>query len=244
MTKPVLYGVIGGTIGLVALGGLVFWLRSRSVEEGSLGLPSSRTTQQQATDIPSTGQAPWEGMDAQKAKDADLDGITDDRERGLGTDVFKADTDGDGFSDYEEVELMKTDPLKPDPATASGRPGLEGYKGPGNATPDTRPLEEIRASGQGTSTVRTSPEVEQVGSGPLDDPDKDGLSNQDEQTIGTNPRVPDSDRDGLSDGDEVKKYKTNPLNPDSDNDGFYDAQEIEKGYNPLGSGMCANPSCL
>ncbi len=242
MTKPVLYGIVGGTIGLVALGGLVFWLRSRSIEEGSLALPSSSSTQ--VNDIPKTGQAPWAGVEAQKAIDADLDGITDDREKGLGTDVFKADSDGDGFSDYEEIELMKTDPLKPDAAKASGRPGLDNYQGPGTSTPDTRPIEEIRGSGSVGSSASTSPEVVTVGSGPLDDPDKDGMANQDEQTIGTNPRVADSDRDGLSDGDEVKKYKTNPLNPDSDNDGFYDAQEIEKGYNPLGSGMCKNSACI
>jgi outer membrane protein OmpA-like peptidoglycan-associated protein len=48
------------------------------------------------------------------AKDSDADGLTDDEERRIGTDPYKADTDGDGLSDYQEVKEYKTDPLNPD----------------------------------------------------------------------------------------------------------------------------------
>lgn len=49
---------------------------------------------------------------------------------------------------------------------------------------------------------------------PLDS-DKDGLSDSDERSFGTNPSDVDTDNDSLSDYDEIFKYKTNPLENDS-----------------------------
>ena len=43
-----------------------------------------------------------EGID--KGKDTDSDGLTDDQENYFGTDVNKADTDGDGYNDGDEVK--------------------------------------------------------------------------------------------------------------------------------------------
>lgn len=43
------------------------------------------------------------------------------------------------------------------------------------------------------------------------DYDKDGLSDSDERSFGTNPNDVDTDDDSLSDYDEIFKYKTNPL---------------------------------
>ncbi len=64
------------------------------------------------------------------------------------------------------------------------------------------------------------------------DDDKDGLSNSEELTNGTNPNNLDTDGDGLNDAEEIK-HKTNPLLADTDNDGLNDAQEIKKKTNPL-----------
>lgn len=61
-----------------------------------------------------------------------------------------------------------------------------------------------------------------------DDPDKDGLTTDEERKLGTDPCNPDTDNDGLSDGDEVFKYKTDPMRSDSDGDGLYDFDEIFK----------------
>ncbi len=58
------------------------------------------------------------------------------------------------------------------------------------------------------------------------DDDKDGLTLDEEETLGTDPNRADTDSDGLNDGDEVNKYKTNPLNNDSDGDGLKDNDEI------------------
>jgi len=42
----------------------------------------------------------------------------------------------------------------------------------------------------------------------------------------------DEDRDGLSNGDEIT-HGTDPFNPDTDGDGFLDGAEVEAGSNPL-----------
>jgi len=44
--------------------------------------------------------------------------------------------------------------------------------------------------------------------------------------------IVDSDKDGLSDDLELK-LGTDPNNPDSDNDGYQDGEEVFNGYNPL-----------
>ena len=65
----------------------------------------------------------------------------------------------------------------------------------------------------------------QVSGGDLDS-DGDGLLDNKEAEIGTDPFNPDTDGDGLSDGEEVNLYRTDPLNPDSDWDGLKDGAEI------------------
>ncbi len=63
--------------------------------------------------------------------------------------------------------------------------------------------------------------------GPIDS-DGDGLSDDYELKIGTDPLNPDTDGDGLKDGEEVLVYKTDPLNPDSDYDMLKDGEEVRK----------------
>ena len=64
--------------------------------------------------------------------------------------------------------------------------------------------------------------------GPNADNDNDGLTNGEENELGTDPDVADTDGDGLSDGAEFKEYKTDPMKADSDNDGLNDYDEIKK----------------
>ena len=67
------------------------------------------------------------------------------------------------------------------------------------------------------------------------DTDKDGLSDDEEKKIGSDPNDADSDDDGVIDGDEPKGSEDsdgdgliNILDPDSDNDGLFDGTELSK----------------
>lgn len=70
----------------------------------------------------------------------------------------------------------------------------------------------------------------------LEDLDRDGLSNRDEYTRGTDLRNRDTDGDGILDGEEViagaDGFITNPLLADSDGDGVRDGLEIATGSDP------------
>jgi hypothetical protein len=56
--------------------------------------------------------------------------------------------------------------------------------------------------------------------------DGDGLFDDQEFTLSTNPILSDTDDDGLSDSYEVNTSSTNPLDNDSDNDGLLDGAEV------------------
>lgn len=68
------------------------------------------------------------------------------------------------------------------------------------------------------------------------DVDGDGLSNDAELAIGTNPRSPDTDDDSIADGEEVVAgtdgFVTDPLQRDTDADTVDDAFEIALGLDP------------
>lgn len=65
------------------------------------------------------------------------------------------------------------------------------------------------------------------------DKDMDGLTDEEEKKLGTDPNLPDTDHDGLLDKDEVELFKTNPKNPDTDGDGVKDGLEVRFGRDPL-----------
>ncbi len=61
---------------------------------------------------------------------------------------------------------------------------------------------------------------------PAGDPDQDGLTTQEELTLGTDPTQSDSDEDGLTDGDEIGMHKSDPNTRDTDGDGLQDGAEV------------------
>ncbi len=73
------------------------------------------------------------------------------------------------------------------------------------------------------------------------DSDGDGLTDEEEISLGTDPHNIDTDGDGLFDREEVKVYGTDPLNPDTDGDGYKDGDEVKNGYNPKGPGKLFPP---
>jgi hypothetical protein len=82
----------------------------------------------------------------------------------------------------------------------------------------TETVAATATSGAGTSIAMTA---ESQG-----DRDGDGLSDSQEEIIGTDPDNPDTDTDGLSDGEEVLTWGTNPLNRDTDGDVLLDGDEV------------------
>jgi len=68
-----------------------------------------------------------------------------------------------------------------------------------------------------------------------EDTDGDGLSNAEEQALGTDPNSPDTDGDGIPDADEVR-MGTNPVvadaSADPDGDGLLNIEEWQHGTNP------------
>ena len=66
----------------------------------------------------------------------------------------------------------------------------------------------------------------------MPDTDHDGLSDEMEAGLGTDPRKRDSDGDGLSDLREMR-FGSDPLDDDSDGDKLKDGREITLGTNPM-----------
>ncbi len=65
-----------------------------------------------------------------------------------------------------------------------------------------------------------------------EDTDGDGLTDDEEAALGTDPTDVDTDGDGVQDGGEVNAG-TNPLVADTDGDGFTDKEELDLGSDPL-----------
>ena len=102
---------------------------------------------------------------------------------------------------------------------------------------DTVATDTIQQQDSGSSDAGSDAGVEpEIDTGPpieLEglDSDEDGLPDEAEAIVGTDPQNPDSDGDGLQDGDEFKKG-SNPMKSDSDGDGIDDMAEVEAGTNP------------
>jgi hypothetical protein len=120
---------------------------------------------------------------ADAAKDQDADGLTNLEEYTAKTDPTKADTDGDGLSDTDEVKTTLTDPLSND----SDRDGLKDgeeinqYKtNPNNPDSDGDGLTDSYE----VNTSKTDPT--------LADTDGDGTSDSLELKLGSDPKDPAS----------------------------------------------------
>lgn len=189
----------------------------------------------------------WEkkyGLNATDGKDAlndnDHDGANNLLEFQFNVDPNNPDTDGDGFSDGEEIS--------------------RGYNPNGEGRLDS--------DGDGMFDwweMQNGLDRNDLNDAKLDG-DNDGLTNLEEFKYKTDPNNPDTDGDGVSDGQEVKEgsnphgkgplqvfdvtkndadgdgldlaheklFGTDPNNPDTDGDGFSDYREISRGYDPTG----------
>ena len=156
------------------------------------------------------------------SSDSDMDGLTLDQEKMIGTNPDKADSDDDGLIDGLEFNQYKTDPLNAD----SDGDGLN----------DNEEVKYFTTNPNSSDTdkdgLSDGDEVNKYDTDPLRiDTDFDGINDFDEINLSqTDPTKSDTDHDGLKDGDELNKYKTSPLLLDSDEDGISDGDEVLK-YN-------------
>lgn len=123
------------------------------------------------------------------------------------------DSDGDGLSNYIEVQFTETSPNNAD----TDGDGLSDYIEVMHTRTDPKERESVE---KGTSDADI-------------DSDEDGISNIDEIRLGTSPSSDDTDMDNLNDGYEVNILKTNPIKADTDDDGLDDYEETQLGLNPL-----------
>ena len=119
---------------------------------------------------------------------------------GRGTDPLSADTDGDGLSDGQEVNVYRTTPTNADTDGDGLKDGEEVGRGtnPLATDSDGDGLLDGWEVAQGLDPVDASGE-----NGASGDMDGDGLCNSDEQSLGTDPHAADSDGDGVSDFLEI-----------------------------------------
>jgi outer membrane protein OmpA-like peptidoglycan-associated protein len=157
--------------------------------------------------------------------DDDGDGLTNDEERKYGTNPYRADSDGDGLKDGDEIWRHNTNPLKSDTDADLLTDGDEVLK---YLTFPNKP----DSDGDG---LFDGDEVLKHDTNPMrPDTDGDGLTDSDEvRKHGTNPSKADTDGDTLTDGDELVQYKTDPRNKDTDNGSVDDGTEVKRGTNPL-----------
>ena len=100
----------------------------------------------------------------------------------------------------------------------------ERYKLPYGATITVKDGAEVKAGTNPTVKEETPEE-------PAKDSDGDGVSDEQEETDGTDPNKADSDGDGLTDGQE-KEHGTDPNKADTDGDGVPDGLELANGTDP------------
>lgn len=165
--------------------------------------------------------------------DSDGDGLTDYQEMNTyGTNPISADSDNDGDNDSDEISYG-SDPLDPNSSRDTDLDGMNDNYEIDNLIPLGCILPQTTADTDGDG-LNDKQEFQVLGTNPcLSDTDGDGLTDFEEvNTYLTNPTVADTDGDGLSDGAEVLTHNTNPKVSDSDGDGASDGQEVSDGTSP------------
>jgi hypothetical protein len=146
--------------------------------------------------------------------DSDGDGLTDGEEATLGTNPNSADSDGDGVNDGAEVGSNPGAPLDTDGDTIIDalESSLTDSDGDGVANQlDAANNNPCSPDASGAACLAA-------------DSDGDGLTNGQEDTLGTSRGNPDTDGDGINDGAEVGGNVNAPL--DTDGDGVNDGTEV------------------
>ena len=179
------------------------------------------------------------GEDLETPVDTDDDGVID---------ALAADDDGDGIDTLDELTVDANGDGEPDPDADddeipnyldldSDNDGIDdAVEGDGDADGDGVPnYVDLDSDGDGDSDEDEGTDDDDGDSipnyldpndldGPNGDLDGDGLTNNEEVLIGTDPENPDTDGDGMDDGTEVE-VGADPLDTDTDDDGIEDGED-------------------
>ncbi len=147
------------------------------------------------------------------ATDSDGDGLTNAQEDALGTSRTNVDTDGDGVNDAAEVGGNVNAPRDTD------GDGIIDALESSTVDSDTDGVPNQADPANGNPCVPNANSAACLAT----DSDGDGLTNAQEDALGTNRNNPDTDGDGFSDGAEVGGNVNAPL--DTDGDGVINALE-------------------
>ncbi|WP_437395725.1 gliding motility-associated C-terminal domain-containing protein [Flagellimonas lutimaris] len=172
------------------------------------------------------------------AADCDGDTVLNGDEAAAGTDPYLAEIDSDGDGIYDEVEITNgTDPNDPcDPAQGADYTGYDSNNTVwSSADCDGDGLTNGEELSLGTDVYNADTDGDTISDG---QEVSDGTNPfEDCDSVGGTP-LPDSfcdrDNDGLSDDNEIE-LGTDPDNADTDGDTIEDGQEVADGTDPLDS---------
>lgn len=165
------------------------------------------------------------------------------------TDPLEADSDLDGLDDGEELTLggdgFITNPNNIDTDGDGWRDDEEFlFNQLLGGTPFDPTLDD-GAEDPDSDGLTNDEELVALSDPSLLDTDFDGLNDGEEvNTHGSDPTLEDTDGDGLNDFDEVNVHSTDPNDTDSDDDGFTDEQEVTNNSDPNDGGSVPTPNIV
>ena len=167
--------------------------------------------------------------------DTDNDGLVDVEEAYYGldgyiTDITNPDTDGDTFTDYDEVYIFHTSPITND-TDGDNYTDFHSFKVNGttglreNQTGDAFPLDPLEWNDTDGDGVGDNRDYFPLDKNEQLDTDGDTLGDNFEMNIGTDPELADTDSDGTN--DSIDAFPQNPTEwLDTDSDGYGDNSDI------------------
>ncbi|MDI1449560.1 DUF3344 domain-containing protein [Polyangium sp. 6x1] len=181
--------------------------------------------------------------DADSDDDGVIDGLepnpTDDTDGDGTINALDPDSDGDGLKDGTEMGKDCSNPATNPAANNCVPDGDNGATTTSPVDPDTDDGgvsdgdEDTDKDGVVDENERDPNDATDDNIVPPTDSDNDGLTDDEEADLGTDPNDADSDDDGVPDGQEPspgedtdRDGKINALDPDSDNDGLFDGTEL------------------
>ena len=157
--------------------------------------------------------------------DVEGDGLDNDCDGAVDNLSTTGDIDGDGLTDWDEINVYGTDPSDPDTDNDS----LAEYRYTECAYTATscNTCTDFWGRTYTCGCHTYCARYNNIIVAPVDMSD-----GQEVLVHGTDPANADTDGDGLNDGIEIRKG-TNPLDSDTDGDGITDGAEVSAGTNPL-----------